>query len=80
MTGIPHNGTEVLKGHGTCLHFAEPHLDLHTVKLAREGVAENEGGLGPGKGPSPWGGGEKWEGGRSTETEGSTPIIASSLT
>ena len=82
MTGVLHNGTEVLKGHGVYLRFAKPRLNLCVVKLARKGVVENEGGLRPGKGPSLWegGGGEKWEGGRSVKTEGSTPIIASSLT
>ena len=42
ITGVSYNGIEVPKGQDTCLHSAEPLLDLHTVKLAREGVVGKE--------------------------------------
>jgi hypothetical protein len=75
MTGIPDNCTDILKGHLVLLCEPKPLLNPCAVKLTREGVAGKEVLLQRG------GGQEKVrEGGRSAETEGSTPVIASSST
>ena len=75
MTGVPDNCTDVLKGHLVLLREPKPLLNPCMVKLTREGVVGKEVLLQSG------GGQEKVrEGGRSAETEGSTPVIASSST
>ena len=45
MTGIPNDCTDIPKGCLAKLRIPKPLLDLHAVKLAREGVAAKEVGL-----------------------------------
>ena len=82
MISFSHHGTDVFKDNGLLLHFAKPLLTLHVVKLMREGVAEEEGvhrtRSKKGRGRDEARDGE-WVS-RDRETEGSTPVFASSAT
>ena len=62
MTTFSHNSTNVMKGDSTFLHLAKPLLNLHMVKLIREGVVEEEDVLRHGLSAKGRGGSEAGEG------------------